>query len=108
METINLPRPLTRDAAMELREALLHQVLDGIKQVTEVEEGYVLDFGRLEDELAVILAFIEVERHCNPFLRLRLSLGSNDGPIKLRLTGPAGTKEFLVRELGLKRWLNQP
>ena len=101
-----LPRPLTPDVARECREQLLTLLLDNIKQVSETEEGYVLNFGRLEDELQSILQFLEVERKCNPFLRLRLTLESNDGPVKLRISGPSGTKDFLVKEFGLKRWLN--
>ena len=60
-------------------------------------DGYAwrFDAGAL-DELA---RWIAHERRCCPFLRFALELAPDDGPLWLRLTGPAGTHEFLDAEL---------
>ena len=38
---------------------------------------------------------IDAERRCCRFLRIELTVQPADGPVQLRLTGPAGTREFL-------------
>ena len=106
MSLTPLPRPLNKEIAQELREQILTLVLDAIKNVAETDEGFLLDFGRESEDLELINQFLEVERHCNPFLRLHLILESNEGPIKLELSGPSGTKDFLKSEFGLSRWLD--
>lgn len=44
---------------------------------------------------------IASERQCCPFLTFRLTVEPQEGPIWLELTGPAGTREMLMSELGL-------
>jgi hypothetical protein len=44
---------------------------------------------------------VAAERACCPFLRFELALEPEEGPIRLRITGPADTKGFLASELGL-------
>ena len=81
-------------------------MLDISKQVTETEDGYLVEFGRNDDALFVASQLIEVERKVNPFLRLRLTSESSSGPIKLELDGPSGTKSFLQSEFALSRWFS--
>lgn len=102
-----LPRPLTKEVAKELRDQWLSLVLDGIKQVIETDEGYQLDFGRQSEDIQLLTQFLEIERKCNPFLRMQLTLESNDGPIRVEASGPVGTKDFLCSEYGLNRWIER-
>ena len=80
-------------------------ILDSIKSVIESEDGFVLNFGRESQIIRSVSQMIEIERVVNPFLRTALVVESNQGPIKLELFGPSGTKDFLISEFGLKRWL---
>ena len=83
----------------------LSLVLDHIKAVQETEEGYVLVFGRVPESVEPAAQLMQVERVTNPFMRMSLIVESNEGPVKLEMSGPTGTKEFLYSEYGLKRWI---
>ena len=106
MSDFELPNPITKEAAGELRESVLAQVLDQIHTVLETEDGYTLNFGRQSDSIDLIVAFLKIERVCQPFLRMALVSESNEGPIKLEVAGPTGTKDFMQTEYGLRRWLD--
>lgn len=97
--------PFTKEAAEEMRETLLSVVLDLIKSVQETDDGYVLVFGRVPQAVQPLAQLMQVERVMNPFMRMSLVVESNEGPVKLELSGPSGTKEFLYSEFGLKRWI---
>jgi len=45
--------------------------------------------------IALVTELIMAERECCPFLKFELSLEPGMGPVSVRMTGPAGTKEFL-------------
>ncbi len=105
MVEISINYPLTSEVARELREPVLSVVLDSIKSVIETAEGFVLNFGRESKVIKPVSQMVEIERVVNPFLRMALVVESNQGPIKLELSGPSGTKDFLTSEFGLKRWL---
>ena len=72
-----------------------------IEDISELENGYTIHFS-FEAELFLALAeFITLERLCCPFFNFALELEARSGPLRLRLTGPEGVKEFLKTELGL-------
>ena len=65
-------------------------------------DGYAVRFDA--DALEPLARFVEHERKCCPFLTFTLELAPAGGPLWLRLTGPAGTREFLESEIaGLKK-----
>lgn len=105
MSLQDLPNPTTKVEAEEVREQILTQVLDLIRTVQDSEDGYTLNFGRQDEHLDLLVTFIKIERFCQPFLRMALISESNEGPIKLEVAGPSGTKDFMVTEYGLRRWL---
>jgi hypothetical protein len=39
---------------------------------------------------------VEAERHCCRFLRFTITVEPDGGPLNLDLTGPQGTREFVV------------
>jgi len=45
--------------------------------------------------------FVALEKLCCPFLRFRLEMAEEGGPLLLSLTGRAGVREFLRAELGI-------
>ena len=81
MVEISINYPLTPETARELREPVLGVILDSIKSVIEMEDGFVLNFGRESKIIKSVSQMVEIERAVNPFLRLALIVESNQGPI---------------------------
>jgi hypothetical protein len=68
-----------------------------VRERSTLADGYAYRFDASAfDELA---SWITHERRCCPFLRFALEVTPGDGPLLLRLTGPAGTHAFLDAEL---------
>jgi hypothetical protein len=66
----------------------------------DTEGGYVFRFPSSSfDQLA---RFVVNERKCCPFLRIELCSDPGEGQVRLRLTGPEGTRDFLIAELELE------
>ncbi len=80
---------------------LLEQLHGCLEEVRELPEGFALRFaddGTLLDRLA---EWVRLESVCCPFLRFEVRVERRSGPVWLRLTGPAGSKEFLRTEFGI-------
>ena len=90
------------DAAQKTRhQDVRRRVLATMEDISELENGYTIHFP-FEAELFLALAeFITLERLCCPFFNFAMELEARSGPLRLRLTGPEGVKEFLKTELGL-------
>lgn len=73
------------------------QLFEGALERAELTDGYGFRFD--PDRLADVVRFVEHERRCCPFLTFTIEQRPDGGPLWLRLTGPAGTREFLVAEL---------
>ncbi|MBL4865306.1 MAG: hypothetical protein JKY67_02895 [Pseudomonadales bacterium] len=105
MYKIDPKRICSTEDAPAKRSEILGVVLDSIKQVLEIENGYKLRFSHSEEDYVLVSDWLYLERKCNGFLRFNLSIESNEGPVWLEVSGPAGTKDFLETELGFSRWL---
>lgn len=84
-------------------QAIQEEVAAAVEEIRELPDGYALRFPGDADRLATLAEFIRFERECCPFLRLELHAEQQNGPLWLRLRGPAGTKEFLAPLLGLPK-----
>ena len=80
-----------REQQGELLPALAAQARDR----RELDHGYALYFDASDERLAVIVRTIQLERLCCRFLRFRLTVEPDEGPLALEVTGPPGTREFL-------------
>ena len=105
MSTMMLPSEFNQEEAQELRKLLFPCLLDIIKRVEAIDNGYALILSNNSDELLMASQWIRLERVCNPFLRMNLSIEAQQGPIKLELSGPSGTDDFLLKDYALRRWL---
>ena len=78
--------------------ALLEGLSAAIVETVELTDGYAF---RYEPEVSLeeIGAWLALERMCCPFFRFQLEVDGAAGPVWLRLTGPAGVKEFLAPRL---------
>jgi len=84
------------NADLRKREAmLLAEDKSALIATEELDDGYGFRIRGDRKWLAVVTELISAERECCPFLKFELTADSNMGPLMLRMTGPAGTKEFL-------------
>lgn len=77
----------------ELRATLTR----GTTRVIEDAEGLTFHF-TAEIAPATVIAWVERERRCCPFLRFTLDLPEGSGPLSLRVWGGPGVKDFLAME----------
>ena len=82
----------------ELREraaTLFAQFRSAVIGTEELRDGYafrVLGDGKW---ISMLAEMIVTERECCPFLTFELVAQPNVGPVIVRVTGPAGAKDFL-------------
>ena len=97
MESKDLPIAcaLTAPELQARRATVLGKVRRAVVEVRELEDGYAYTFPSASEWLSEVAGLIDLERQCCPFLRFRLTVEANGGPLLLEMTGPEGTKEFL-------------
>ena len=83
-------------AELRDREAtLLAQFKSAVVGSEELQDGYIFRLTDDDESIQVVANLIIAERECCPFLAFNLVARPNRGPVIVRVTGPAGTKEFL-------------
>lgn len=90
---------LTQPELAERRAGVLAAVRRSQEEVRWLPDGVALRFAAEPGALAMLAAFIELERRCCAFLRFRLTVEPGAGPVWLELTGPPGTRDFLDAEV---------
>lgn len=73
-------------------------MLPGLVRRAETREDTAdgLRFGFESDAWSAIATTVEAERQCCRFLRFDIAVEPNGGPIWVSLSGPPGTREFLI------------
>ena len=66
----------------------------------DITGGYAFRFA--PTLLLEVVRFVDNERQCCPFITFVLQMDPDNGPLWLRMTGPAGTREVLQAELSLE------
>ena len=82
----------------ELREreaTLLAQFRSAVIETEELPDGYAFRVPGDRKWVVIAAEMIMAERECCPFLTFEFVAQPSMGPIIVRVTGPAGTKEFL-------------
>ena len=77
------------------REEVLNEIKDGISETAELKNGFVFSFPKEDLWIQRLAEMIILERACCPFINFKLSIEPHQDSIKLFLTGPKGTKEFV-------------
>ena len=85
---------LTPAALHARREGVLASLIGRAESREALPDGVRLRFAPLGETLFALATVIEAERQCCRFLRFRLTVEPDAGPMVLELTGPAGTAEF--------------
>jgi hypothetical protein len=89
---------LTEPELAERRAGVLADVRRSLEEARWLPDGVCLRFAPEPERLAMLATFVDLERRCCAFLRFHLTVEPGGGPIWLELTGPPGTREFLVAE----------
>jgi len=83
-------------AELRSREAtLLAEFKSAVMEIEELPEGYAFHLPGDGKSIRLMAELIVAERECCPFLTFELTALPNPGVAMVRITGPAGTKEFL-------------
>jgi hypothetical protein len=83
-------------AELREREAkLLAQFRSAVVETEELPDGYAFRVPGDGKRVAITAEMMVAERECCPFLTFELVAQPNMGPVIVRVTGPAGTKDFL-------------
>jgi len=89
------------DAEMrERRETVLRKVRSAVSDVKEIENGYAFEFASGGDVIMELAHLIDLEHRCCPFLKFQLTIEPGAAVVRLDLTGPEGTKDFLSEIFG--------
>jgi|SRR5215471_10226806 len=84
------------DEELRTREAtLLQQFKSAVRSREELADGYSFELLNDRKSLSLAAEVIAAERECCPFLKFHLTTEPNLGPLRLLITGPPGTKDFL-------------
>ena len=84
------------DEELRKREAtLLAQFKAALIGNEELNDGYLFQVPGDKKWITLLAELIVAERECCPFLKFEVSMEPGTGPVSVRMTGPAGTKEFL-------------
>ena len=84
------------DAELRKRVAtLLARLGSAVIATEELPDGYVFRVPGDKKWMGVVWEAIVAEPECCPFLTFELTAQPNWGPVSVRVTGPAGTKDFL-------------
>jgi hypothetical protein len=77
------------------RAELLPGLAARAKSCARIADGYQLKFEATGDVLHAIASVIAAERLCCRFLGFQVTVEPDDGPIRLDVSGPAGTTQLL-------------
>jgi hypothetical protein len=84
------------DAELHKRVAkLLPRFRSAVIDIEELRDGYAFRVPGDRKWVAIIAKMIVAERECCPFLTFEFVAQPNMGPVIARVTGSAGTKDFL-------------
>ena len=89
----------------ELRDreaALLTRFKAAVIETEELQQGYAFRLPGDANLIQLVAELIVAERQCCPFLMFEVVALPHMGPVIVRVTGPAGAKEF-VRTILCKR-----
>lgn len=92
------PSALTEEARRRRFEELGPALLARKTGVRELPDGYELTFPGDPETVRLLSEWTVGERACCPFLDIGLDLARDSGPLRLRLAGGNGVKQFIESE----------
>ena len=86
---------LTSTVLRERETTLLAQFRSAVVETEELPDGYAFRVPGDRKWVAIIAKMIVAERECCLFLTFEFVAQPSMGPVIVRVTGPAGSKDFL-------------
>ncbi len=86
---------LSAAAQQQRRDEVLLRLKAHVQEIKALPDGYAFRLDAEDDRLNEAVQLIQLERHCCGFLRFRLTVEPQQGPLWLEITGQDGTVEFL-------------
>lgn len=87
-----------RDFA-ERKTVLKNEIFNSVQTIEELENGYLLKFDEEDGFDAKLMELMVTERKCCPFFEIKIRLLPYKKGIHLEVSGQAGVKDFLKKEL---------
>ena len=94
-DTIPILCSLTSAELREREATLLAHFRSAVLETEELQGGFTFRLTGDGKLIGLIAELIVAERECCPFLTFEVVALPNKGPVTVRVTGPAGTKEFV-------------
>lgn len=91
-------KALTPEERTELPKILDH-LIAAKPEVKELANGYELSFKSSKGLYGLATQWTSAENRCCPFFDFALTVHRYGGPMTIRITGPAGVKEFIADDL---------
>ena len=86
---------LTDSQLRRRRRDYLDKIPESVIDFEELDDGFSYRFPLGETTLQDLIAIIDLERKCCPFLNFKLILEAGNDFVSLELTGAPGTKEMI-------------
>src|SRR4030095_7907516 len=96
MSSLPIACSLTSAELQKRRRTVLETLRGAVLEVEELADGFAYSFSAEGDRFPELAAMIELERQRCPFLQFRVTVAAGHGPLTLEITGPDGTKDFLL------------
>jgi hypothetical protein len=96
MSSLPIACSLTSAELQERRRTVLERPGDAVVEVKELADGFAYSFPAEGGRFLELADMIDLERQCCPFLQFRVTVAASHGPLTLEITGPEGTKDFLL------------
>lgn len=90
-------------AQRERHQTNTQQLFGSVEQIEELPDGYAFSWPAETSTILTAAEFISLERLCCPFFDFALEISREGGPLRLKLTGREGVKQFMLAELGLSK-----
>jgi hypothetical protein len=87
---------LTPEALEARKQGLLSALVRRSAGRELLSNGLRLRFQPSSETLSSIVRAVDAERHCCRFLRFTVTVEPGEGPVTVDLTGPPGTREFVL------------
>jgi hypothetical protein len=100
MEKAKLSCKLTTPELLERKRTVIAELKSLVRERNEVENGVQYKFESSDKLIDLVSNFIKTERLCCDFFDFNLDVAADTGFMRLTLSGPDGTKEFIKEEIG--------
>ena len=92
-------KALTPEQRKRHSEVLSPALRSSKLKTSELSDGYEFQFPSDAKTYQIVAEWVGNERLCCPFFDFDIRIGDDSAPMKLRISGPDGVKQFIKAEL---------